>query len=843
MENLKTIIRSKFLPFVQKPLRYTGGELNSVCKNLEDIKLHGVLCFPDLYDIGMSHYGLQLLYHIINSNPSWSLSRAFAPWVDAEELMRTLSIPLFSLEHLTPVKDADWIGFSVQYELQYTNIINMIDLAGIEVYSKNRTDSDPIIIAGGPCMGNPEPLTPFIDAFVIGDGEEVVKEICDTLETLKLNGATKQQKLQKIGEIQGLYVPSFFKVCDEGRYTVHKADESKSLKPAKIAYLDQSTVPEHPIVPMMNVVHHRFAAEVMRGCTRGCRFCAAGMYYRPVRERNPEDVHKKIKAGVSNTGWRDVGLLSLSTADYSCFSELLFSANSLKEKNRINISIPSTRIDALSNEQLDKLGAISSMSSFTIAPEAASMRLRSVINKDFTDDDIYRTVELLLSRNVQTLKLYFMIGLPTEDSSDIDAIISMVRKISQMMRASSKRKKLNVAISPFSPKANTPFQWDAMERIEELLKKGRYIKSSLYDRKNVRVSYRDPTMTFLESIIARGDMRVGDLVYEAWKKGARFDGWDEMFNIERWYESAQEIDMNLHIYTDALDSKQPLPWQAVNIGVSEKFLLKEREKALKQVTTQDCRTEKCTMCGVCNNLIKSKYADANTTISSGTETVVVNDTNKNSSYFYRVMYSKGDRVKYLGHLDMVNVFHRALMAASVPLAFSQGFNPHPKISFGPPLPLAVTGEAEAFDMELHSELNFDLKKINAWLPQDLKIIEYEQFNSKQVSLTSTVKAADYAFFPLEQIEMEIMKERLQLLLERDELIVEIQKKGKIKYKDIRPLILEATCNVKNGPGFWVARLSLMPSATCKPSEFLSFLCPENKLSDFDVKRERLVIKT
>lgn len=606
---------------------------------------------------------------------------------------------------------------------------------------------------------------------------------------------------------------------------------------AKVSELDSRYYPDKPLVPVINVVHDRLAVEVMRGCTRGCRYCSAGMYYRPVRERQAGDLFMQIREGVKNTGLREIGLLSLSTADYSGLTPLLNTADQLRHESRLSISLPSTRIDALDAKQMHLLNRAVPASSMTIAPEAGSQRLRDIINKDFTEEAIIDAVEKLLQNNIQTLKLYFMIGLPGEEGADIEELIALVRRIGDMARKRGRRRTVNVSISPFSPKPHTPFQWEGMESPETLLQKSRHIKFSLKNMRNVRVSYRDPQITLLESVMARGDRAVADIIERAWSKGARFDGWDEHFDINRWRESAADLDCSFDTYTESISQDQKLPWSTISLGIDESFLWEEKEKAQRAETTVDCRGSECTACGVCDIVPQQILKHHCDLPQSGKLYKPERATLRTAAkpFYYRLSYKKTDQARFLAHRDMINAIERAFTMCAVPLAYSEGFHPHPRLSFGPPLSLGVAGEREMMDAVLIREFEWEFGAINRWLPSGLRITGVARLGAKPVSLNADIVAGEYVLRVPDTIDtapLEIVKQAL----DKETLVVQTTKKGQTIDKDIRPLIHTITSSPTD-PREISCVVSMLPGNTCRVDELVSALFPGYSAAQGYVRRE------
>lgn len=589
---------------IQKPGRYSGGEQGSVIKNKEGVDIRFAFCFPDTYEIGMSHLGMKILYSQFNSKDYIWCERVFAPWLDFEKIMLENDIPLFALESHDSVSEFDIIGFTLQYELSYSNVLNMLKLSGIPIKSKNRNSLKNLVIAGGPCTCNPEPLSDFIDLFVLGEGEEVDMEIIDLYRECKKNNTDKLTFLKLASKIEGVYIPSFYDVSYNDNGTIKevkpKYEANLPIKKRIIRNLDETFYPENFVVPYIDIVHNRAVQEVFRGCIRGCRFCQAGYIYRPVREKSFETVNKQAKCLCDNTGYDEISLSSLSTSDYTQLNELLGKMLTWTEKDMVSIALPSLRVDNFSEELLQKVQKVKK-SGLTFAPEAGTQRLRDVINKNVTEQEIMRTCATAFEGGYTSVKLYFMLGLPTETDDDLRGIIELGQRIVDLYYSLENRKKgqavnVSISVSSFVPKPFTPFQFEPQITIEEIERRQKVLTNSLTTRK-IQLSYHDSNTSFLEGVFARGDRKLCAVLEKAVELGCCFDGWTECFDLSTWLEAFKECGIDPAFYANRTRSfEEILPWDHFDYGVTKKFLIKENEQAKREITTENCR-QKCAACG------------------------------------------------------------------------------------------------------------------------------------------------------------------------------------------------------------------------------------------------------
>lgn len=598
-----SFIPDSILKTVEKPARYTGGELNSVIKEREGLAVRFALCFADVYDIGMSHLGMKILYHLLNERPDTWCERVFAPWPDLEEKMREGGYPLFALESQEPIRHFDFIGFSLQYEMSYTNVLNMLDLAGVPIFAKDRGEGDPFVIAGGPAANNTEPLADFVDLYNLGEGEEMLPEILDVYTQWKQEGAPREEFLRRAAKISGVYVPSFYRVPEEGGQPVPKEEYAgiapKSIRKRVVKDFDRTYFPDRFVVPFSGVVHDRIMLEIFRGCSRGCRFCQAGFIYRPVRERSVDTLVDLAEKLVDNTGYEEIPMLSLSTSDYSHLPQLADALLAKVEDRKVNLGLPSLRVDSFSLGLMERVSRVRK-SGLTFAPEAGTQRLRNVINKGVTEEDLLHSVELAFQGGWHGVKLYFMLGLPTETDEDILGIADLAQKVLGVYDRvhygrKARRPEITVSVSTFVPKPFTPFQWCGQISGDEIRRRQQLLKQALNRR--ISFSWHDPSTSLVEGALSRGDRRMGKVIYEVWKQGGRFDSWNEYMRFDRWQQAFQTCGFTMEEYNARpRDLDESLPWGHVNVGVTTGFLQKEWEKAQKEELTPNCMVN-CAGCG------------------------------------------------------------------------------------------------------------------------------------------------------------------------------------------------------------------------------------------------------
>lgn len=803
-----------------KPSHYAGIEEGIPVKGNTTLRI--ALAFPDLYEIGMSYTGHKIIYEIINSNPDWSAERVMAPDTETGKILLEHETPLATLETDTPLEQLDAIGFAITHELCFTDVLRMLDLANIPLYARDRPDNledCPVIMAGGGALIGQEAISPFLDLIMLGDGEALICDVLKSLENAKKQKLTRKQFLREAAKIPGAYIPSLFIQNEDGTLS----SLIPGYRPARriVADLDKSHFPVSQICPV-GAVHNRLTLEIARGCTRGCRFCHAGMVYRPVRERNISTLSGLLDASLDATGYEEVSFLSLSAGDYSQLSSLWDNIYNRCSTDQIALSLPSLRVGSVDNDIMEKISRLR-RTGCTLAPEAGSQRLRDVINKGITEEELLEHARKLIAHGWRQVKLYFMIGLPTETDDDLWAILDLCRKTRDAANKKSDRLAITASVSPFVPKPFTPFQWDEQISLEQMRYRIDFLRSIFAGEKLLTLRWHDPEASHLEGILSRGDRRLAKVVEKAYHKGAIFSSWAEHFTLTPWLDALAECNLQAEDFIRRREPDAPLPWNHIEAGIDKEFLIKEREKAYSAIPTPDCRTAGCHHCGACdignsrsklaraeNIAYKPRFAQKNIIKTENLplrprQGALSNPLLSQQQAHYRVWHFRLSNYAYLSQLELQTIISRVIRRAKLPMAFSQGFHPLPLLSFGRALSCGVESEVEWFGLTFHSYMAPQkiMEKVNQFLPQELRVHKIVQIEKKQKTQQAIAEKFIISFNTL--AEADSAAEGYNLFMEKPEYIYKkITKKGE-KLQDIRPLLLnwEQTGNQICFTGNWL----------------------------------------
>jgi len=794
----------RILPRVLKPGRYLGLERNLCRKDFRSTPVKLLLAFPDTYEIGMSHQGTRILYHIANRRPDTLCERAFAPWPDMGQAMREEGIPLYSLESYHPATAFDILGITLQTELNFINVPYLLELAGIPRWAAERGEGVPLVVGGGPCMANPEPVADFFDAFAIGDGEVLLPALLDLVREAKERGWSRQQLLLRLAQVEGWYVPRFYRwepaahPAQGGRWVVLRQDVPFPVKRVFTPKLDPADVPRLPIVPAVDVVQDRLGMEVVRGCTQGCRFCQAGYWYRPVREHDPTTVLATLEAHVDNTGYPEVGLLSLSTADYSQIEPLAWHLAERLKNRRVGVSLPSLRAESFSVALADAVSRVRK-SGFTFAPETGSDRLRRVINKTFTNADMLAAAEVAYAKGWNLIKVYAMIGLPTETDEDVLQLAKLAEGILAAARKVGNRKaEVKVSVGPFVPKPVTPFQWEPFGPVTLLRQRIELLRRAFARIRWAKLTWVEPEEAALEALLSRGDRRLARVVARAYELGAIFDGWGEWLNLEAWRQAVEEAGVSWEQELGARELGATLPWEIVDPLVRKSYLKAERRRAFLEAATPDCRWGDCMHCGVPGDGVDTQLARPTLPVVGKEAPELARP--RNAAYRlrpvpripppsepptqgektarYRFTFQKLGDARWLSHRQVMDLLERALRASAAPVRFTEGFNPHIRLSMGPALPVGVEGWAEMFDVDCTGPVGPEvLERANRVLPEGLRLLAARVLHPQEPSLGKSVVACRYRVRVPRPLAVPVHPGVLAWQQQDEELVVELVAEG------------------------------------------------------------------